>query len=160
MSVWGVRTLHHPPDFVKTASSTDGLRSSWVPVDCPSLLRYLPPAPVSSSIQCSSPSVPVQQLPQHGSQTLFQSGNHCGCYLPLRPGIGSGAGRRGERREEETPERRGPMRRWQGSATMDHSLRVSTPVLPSPRHQAEPGLLTLTTLQCTPPSIKPVLSRA
>ena len=43
-----------------------------------------------------------------------------------------GSRRRGERREEEIPGRRGPSRRWQGSATMDHSLRVCTPVLPSP----------------------------
>ena len=39
---------------------------------------------------------------------------------------------RGERREEETPGRRGPTRRWQGSATLDRSLRVGTLVLPSP----------------------------
>ena len=42
---------------------------------------------------------------------------------------------RGGRREEETPGRRGPTRRWQGSATMDRSLRVGTPVLPSPCYQ-------------------------
>ena len=39
---------------------------------------------------------------------------------------------RGERREEETTGRRGPTTGRQGSATLDRSLRVSTPVLPSP----------------------------
>ena len=57
-----------------------------------------------------------------------------------------GSRRYRERGEQETLTRTGPMRRWQGSVTMYHSLRVSTPVLPSPRHQAEPGLLFTTKL--------------
>ena len=63
-------------------------------------------------ISSGSSSVPVSSLQQDFRQASYRSRRH--------------VERRGK---EETPGRRGPTRRWQGSATLDQSLSVSTPVL-------------------------------